>query len=53
WCRQNGFDDFGWQPRFYEHIIRPDGSLDRIRRYIHNNPAKWSADRDNPAGLRM
>ncbi|NJR57353.1 MAG: transposase, partial [Acaryochloris sp. CRU_2_0] len=36
-----------------EHIIRPDGSLDRIRRYIHNNPAKWSADRDNPAGLRM
>lgn len=27
-----------WQPNFYEHIIRSEQSLDRIRRYILNNP---------------
>lgn len=45
WCRQNGHDHFAWQPRFYEHIIRNDGSIHRIRRYIRNNPAKWHRDR--------
>ena len=45
WCRKNGYDQFAWQPRFYEHIIRADGSIDRIRRYIVNNPANWERDR--------
>ncbi|NET33299.1 MAG: transposase [Cyanothece sp. SIO1E1] len=53
WCRQNGFNDFGWQSRFYDHIIRADGSLNRIRAYIANNPAKWENDRNNPANLWM
>ncbi len=43
-CRQNGLDNFGWQPRFYEHIIRADGSLDRIRQYIIKNPANWAKE---------
>ena len=43
-ARKNGFDDFRWQPRFYEHIIRNDNDLHRIRTYIRNNPLKWSID---------
>ena len=38
--------DFSWQPLYYDHIIRSEGtlhatSLDRIRDYIINNPVKW------------
>lgn len=29
-----------WQPRFYEHIIRTNNDLSRIRKYIRNNPNK-------------
>ncbi len=37
-----------WQRNYYEHIIRDEVSLARIREYIANNPAKWSEDRENP-----
>lgn len=46
WCRQHGDDIFCWQSRFYEIIIRDEKSLNNIRRYIINNPAKWSEDRN-------
>lgn len=36
-----------WQPRFYDHIIKSDNELDRIRNYIINNPANWVKDRNN------
>lgn len=49
WCRINGYPAFGWQPRFYDHIIRNDKALARIRRYIADNPRRWSADREHPA----
>ncbi len=48
WCKQNNHDYFAWQSRFYEHIIRNDGSLDIIREYIITNPAKWSEDKNHP-----
>lgn len=38
-----------WQRNYYEHIIRNDESLKRIRQYIRDNPAHWSLDRENPA----
>jgi REP element-mobilizing transposase RayT len=44
WYRKNGDNIFGWQSRFYEHIIRDERALNNIRRYIVNNPAKWSED---------
>ena len=44
WCRQNGDEEFRWQTRFYEHIIRNERALNNIRQYIINNPAKWSED---------
>lgn len=43
-----GYDDFAWQTRFYDHIIRDTKSLNRIREYIRNNPHKWEHDRNNP-----
>jgi REP element-mobilizing transposase RayT len=45
---QAGGDGFQWQSNYYEHIIRDEGELHRIREYISNNPANWSADDENP-----
>ena len=38
-----------WQRNYYEHIIRDDESLNRIRQYISDNPSHWAFDRENPA----
>ncbi len=38
---------FGWQPRFYDHIIRNEKSFYAIREYIKNNPKNWNEDRNN------
>lgn len=35
---------FHWQPRFHDHIIRNEGELERIRKYIRNNPDNWKED---------
>jgi putative transposase len=37
--------DFAWQRNYFEHVIRNDEDLDRIRQYIVNNPASWAEDR--------
>jgi len=39
-----GFEQFQWQSRFYDHIIRNEDDLRRIRNYIQNNPMKWELD---------
>lgn len=41
---------FAWQPRFYEHIIRDEKSLENIRQYIIDNPLKWDSDENNIKG---
>jgi len=38
-----------WQRNYYEHIIRDERSLDRIREYIAANPLQWDLDIENPA----
>ena len=38
-----------WQGKFHEHIIRDDEDLNRIRKYIIQNPIKWFYDEENPA----
>jgi len=38
-----------WQRNYYEHVIRDEESLNRIREYIPNNPAEWAYDPENPA----
>lgn len=38
---------FAWQKSYYDHIIRSDNDLHRIRAYIRRNPLKWSLDKEN------
>ena len=33
-----------WQLRFYDHIIRDEPELNKIREYIINNPLNWDTD---------
>jgi putative transposase len=37
-----------WQRNYFEHIIRTPQSLDDLRRYIQENPARWHSDEENP-----
>ncbi len=37
-----------WQRNYYEHVIRDEKTLNAIREYIHNNPARWAEDPDSP-----
>jgi REP element-mobilizing transposase RayT len=54
----DGVKQFGWPPfcgrlwqrNYYEHIIRDEDSLNRIREYIINNPLQWEFDPENPVG---
>jgi putative transposase len=46
--RQGTPGDIFWQRGFYEHVIRNDADLHRIRQYIQNNPQKWALDEENP-----
>ncbi len=42
---------FTWQSRFYDHIIRNENELNKIREYIIGNPKKWILDKDTPEDL--
>ena len=44
WAGLYGYESFAWQARFHDHIVRDEPELNRIRRYIHNNPLKWALD---------
>ena len=37
-----------WQRNYYEHVIRDDADLCRIRTYVDTNPARWPDDPDHP-----
>jgi len=53
WCCENNHEYFVWQKSFYDHIIRNEKSLNKIRNYIYYNPARWELDRNNPENLLM
>jgi putative transposase len=36
-----------WQRNYYEHVIRDEKALARIRLYIDENPARWAFDDEN------
>jgi putative transposase len=49
--KQYGWRHFAgrlWRRNYFEHVIRDDSSLNRIRQYILDNPARWEFDRENP-----
>ncbi len=37
-----------WQRNYWDHIIRNEIDLSRIREYIVNNPLQWELDNENP-----
>jgi putative transposase len=46
--RQYGWQPFDgkiWQRNYYEHIVRDQHDMDRIREYIQNNIFDWHKDR--------
>lgn len=40
-----------WQRNYYEHIIRGEGELNRIRQYIIDNSLNWASDKENPNNI--
>ena len=50
-CRMAGYDKFAWQRNYYEHIIRSEADLDRVRNYIRDNPLNWETDENNPKNI--
>jgi len=50
--RQNNWTPFPgklWQRNYYEHIIRSETELNKIREYTINNPLKWETDENYKA----
>lgn len=45
--RQEISSSFGWQRNYYDHVIRNDEDLTRIRQYIIDNPLSWALDEEN------
>jgi REP element-mobilizing transposase RayT len=41
-----------WQRNYYEHVIRDEDDLNRIRQYILDNPARWDEDENNPGRMK-
>ena len=37
-----------WQRNYYEHIVRDEAEMYRVREYIAANPAGWLEDEENP-----
>jgi REP element-mobilizing transposase RayT len=44
WIRTNIGTHELWQRNYWEHVIRDDNELFRIRQYIQKNPANWKHD---------
>ena len=46
--RWAGFAGRLWQRNYFEHVIRNEESMNRIRQYILDNPARWEFDCEKP-----
>ncbi|MDP2039146.1 MAG: transposase [Ignavibacteria bacterium] len=49
--RENGYNNFAWQPRFYDRIIRSEKELFNIRKYIDQNPLKWEFEKNKSENI--
>jgi REP element-mobilizing transposase RayT len=41
-----------WQRNYYEHVVRNEDEMNRIREYILNNPAHWPEDENHPERVK-
>jgi len=42
-----------WQRNYFEHVVRGEGDLARIRQYIAENPMRWAFDPENPNRMKL
>jgi len=42
------FERHVWERNYYDHVIRNEDELEKIRQYIRRNPLMWTCDRYNP-----
>jgi len=42
-----GFERRVWERNYYDHVIRDQDELEKIRQYIRRNPLMWTCDRYN------
>ncbi len=45
--RGDGWPPFArrlWQRNYYEHVVRDEADLERVRQYIDGNPGRWAED---------
>jgi putative transposase len=52
--KQNDWHPFNkrlWQRNYWEHIVCDENELNRIRKYIIENPFKWDQDNENPNNM--
>ena len=38
--------EFGWQPRYYDRVIRDQREYENVQQYIYDNPDNWLAKRE-------
>ena len=43
--RSEGKPWFAWQEGYYDSVIRTEAALQQIRRYIRENPVRWTQDK--------
>ncbi|MDD5093903.1 MAG: hypothetical protein PHV74_05925 [Dehalococcoidia bacterium] len=51
WFRTNTGIYTVWQRNYFEHVIRDEPDLARIRQYVSDNPMRWADDEENPANI--
>ena len=42
-----------WHRNYYEHVVRSEKDLERIREYIRLNPTRWPTDEENPTNTNL
>jgi putative transposase len=46
WCNENNFENFAWQARFHDRIIRDAKEYSNISNYIQKNVENWDMDNE-------
>jgi putative transposase len=49
----SGCKQYAWQTRYYEHIIRNERELYKIRKYILENPRRWEIEKENIEDIEL
>jgi REP element-mobilizing transposase RayT len=42
-----------WQRGYYDHVVRDEDELNRIREYVSANPERWPFDPEEPSAIAV